>query len=201
MEGGDTSFDEMIKSTKRGILVTRFWYIRSVDPQTLLFTGLTRDGTFYIENGQIKYPVKNFRFNESPIIMLNNLEALGKQIGIPGEMLAATVADYNKALDDGTLDSLDPIRTADAVPARPIKTAPFHAIEICAGITYTMGGLAIDDRCRVLDAKGLPIPGLHAAGSATGGIEGGPNVAYLGGLSKAVITGLRAAEHIAKYQP
>jgi predicted Zn-dependent protease len=49
-----------------------------VDPQTLLFTGLTRDGTFYIENGEIKYPVKNFRFNESPIIMLNNLEAMGK---------------------------------------------------------------------------------------------------------------------------
>ena len=64
-----------------------------------------------------------------------------------------------------------------------------------------MGGLAIDDQCRVLDANGLPIPGLHAAGSATGGIEGGPNAAYLGGLSKAVITGLRAAEHIAKYQP
>ena len=87
MEGGDTSFDEMIKSTKRGILVTRFWYIRSVDPQTLLFTGLTRDGTFYIENGQIKYPVKNFRFNESPIIMLNNLEALGKQVRVNGNLL------------------------------------------------------------------------------------------------------------------
>ena len=64
MEGGDASLDELIKGTKKGILVTRFWYIRSVDPQTLLFTGLTRDGTFYIENGQIKYPVKNFRFNE-----------------------------------------------------------------------------------------------------------------------------------------
>ncbi|MBO90083.1 MAG: hypothetical protein CMP14_11220 [Rickettsiales bacterium] len=131
----------------------------------------------------------------------DSLEALGKQIGIPGEMLAATVADYNEALDNGTLENLEPIRTADAVPAHPIKTAPFHAIELCAGITYTMGGLAIDDRCRVLDTNGLPIPGLHAAGSATGGIEGGPNVAYLGGLSKAVITGLRAAEHIAKYRP
>jgi len=60
------------------VLVTRFWYIRPVDPQTLLFTGLTRDGTFYIENGKIKHPIKNFRFNESPIIMLNNLETLGK---------------------------------------------------------------------------------------------------------------------------
>lgn len=75
--GGSSSLEELIKSTEKGILVSRLWYIRSVDPQTLLVTGLTRDGTFYIENGQIKFPVKNFRFNESPIIMLNNLEALG----------------------------------------------------------------------------------------------------------------------------
>jgi predicted Zn-dependent protease len=58
-------------------LVTRLWYIRSVDPQTLLLTGLTRDGTFFIENGQIKFPIKNLRFNESPIIMLNNIDELG----------------------------------------------------------------------------------------------------------------------------
>lgn len=78
MEGGTASVEDMIKDTKKGVLVTRFWYIRPVDPQTLLFTGLTRDGTFYIENGKIKNPIKNFRFNESPIIMLNNLETLGK---------------------------------------------------------------------------------------------------------------------------
>ena len=78
MEGGTKSLDELIKSTKKGILVTRLWYIRNVDPQTLLLTGLTRDGTFYIENGVIKFPIKNFRFNESPVIMLNNLEELGK---------------------------------------------------------------------------------------------------------------------------
>jgi predicted Zn-dependent protease len=87
MAGGDASLEDLIKSTKKGILVTRLWYIRSVDPQTLLYTGLTRDGTFYIENGQIKYPVKNFRFNESPIIMLNNLETLGKQVRIDGNLI------------------------------------------------------------------------------------------------------------------
>jgi len=80
MEGGTQTLEELIKSTEKGILVTRFWYIRSVDPQTLLLTGLTRDGTFYIENGEIKFPVKNFRFNESPVIMLNNVEALGKPV-------------------------------------------------------------------------------------------------------------------------
>ena len=78
MEGGTKSLEELIKGTKKGILVTRLWYIRDVDPQSLLLTGLTRDGTFYIENGEIKFPVKNFRFNESPVIMLNNLEELGK---------------------------------------------------------------------------------------------------------------------------
>ena len=78
MAGGSASLEDMIKSTQRGILVTKLWYIRTVDPQTILLTGLTRDGTFYIENGKIKHPVKNFRFNESPIIMLNNLETLGK---------------------------------------------------------------------------------------------------------------------------
>ena len=78
MMGGTASLDDMIKGTDKGVLVTRMWYIREVDPQTLLYTGLTRDGTFYIENGEIKFPIKNFRFNESPIIMLNNLEALGK---------------------------------------------------------------------------------------------------------------------------
>ncbi|MCM5662976.1 TldD/PmbA family protein [Galbibacter mesophilus] len=87
MEGGSASLEDLIKNTKKGILVTRLWYIRSVDPQTLLYTGLTRDGTFYIENGKLKHPVKNFRFNESPIIMLNNLETLGQQVRIDGNLV------------------------------------------------------------------------------------------------------------------
>ncbi|SHJ37983.1 Predicted Zn-dependent protease or its inactivated homolog [Hymenobacter daecheongensis DSM 21074] len=87
MEGGTQSVQDMIKGTAKGILVTRLWYIRAVDPQTLLYTGLTRDGTFYIENGKIKHPVKNFRFNESPIIMLNNLEALGKPQRVDGNLV------------------------------------------------------------------------------------------------------------------
>jgi predicted Zn-dependent protease len=82
MEGGTKSTAELIAGTERGILVTRTWYIRMVDPQTVLLTGLTRDGTFYIENGQLKYPVKNFRFNESPVIMLNNIEELGRSVRV-----------------------------------------------------------------------------------------------------------------------
>ena len=87
VDGGSASLDDLIKNTKKGILVTRLWYIRSVDPQTLLYTGLTRDGTFYIENGAIRYPVKNFRFNESPVIMLNNLETLGRQVRVDGNLI------------------------------------------------------------------------------------------------------------------
>jgi predicted Zn-dependent protease len=82
MEGGTKSTAELIAGTERGVLVTRTWYIRMVDPQTVLLTGLTRDGTFYIENGQLKYPIKNFRFNESPVIMLNNIEELGRSVRV-----------------------------------------------------------------------------------------------------------------------
>jgi len=82
MIGGDKSTADLIKGTKKGVLVTRTWYIRMVDPQTVLLTGLTRDGTFYIENGEIKYPIKNFRFNESPAIMLNNIEEIGKPVRV-----------------------------------------------------------------------------------------------------------------------
>ena len=85
MSGGTKSTAELIQTTQKGILVTRTWYIRLVDPQTVLLTGLTRDGTFYIETGVIKYPVKNFRFNESPVIMLNNIEELGKPVRVKGD--------------------------------------------------------------------------------------------------------------------
>jgi predicted Zn-dependent protease len=82
MSGGTATMEEMIASTQRGILVTRFWYIRGVDPRTLLVTGLTRDGTFLIENGRITKAVKNLRFNESPIFMLNNVEAMGRPVRV-----------------------------------------------------------------------------------------------------------------------
>jgi len=85
MAGTDKSTADLIASTKKGILVTRTWYIRLVDPQSVLLTGLTRDGTFYIENGKIKYPIKNFRFNESPVAMLNNIEEIGKPVIIGGD--------------------------------------------------------------------------------------------------------------------
>ena len=78
MSGGDTSVDEMIKSVKRGVLITRFWYIRPLNPRIVAFTGLTRDGTFLIENGKIARPVTNFRFNQSLTELLAGVEMLGR---------------------------------------------------------------------------------------------------------------------------
>jgi len=85
MDGGATSMADMIKQVKRGLLFTRFWYIREVDPQTVLLTGLTRDGVFLIEHGAITRPVHNFRFNESPVAMLNKVRAIGPAVRTYGE--------------------------------------------------------------------------------------------------------------------
>ena len=106
MAGGTKSTSELVKTTQKGILVTRTWYIRMVDPQTVLLTGLTRDGTFYIENGEIKYPVKNFRFNESPIIMLNNIEELGKPVRVAGDESSMVMMIPPMKLRDFTFTSL-----------------------------------------------------------------------------------------------
>jgi predicted Zn-dependent protease len=106
MAGGTKTTAELIRTTQKGILVTRTWYIRMVDPQTVLLTGLTRDGTFYIENGAIKYPVKNFRFNESPVIMLNNIEELGKPVRVAGDESDLVMMIPPMKLRDFTFTSL-----------------------------------------------------------------------------------------------
>lgn len=80
LDGGDKTLAELIASVERGLLVTRFWYIRMVNPQTAQLTGLTRDGLFLIENGKVTSPVVNFRFNESPVRLLQNTIAMGKPI-------------------------------------------------------------------------------------------------------------------------
>jgi predicted Zn-dependent protease len=78
MSGGDASLDDMIRSVKRGVLLSRFWYIRPLNPRVISHTGLTRDGTFLIENGKISRPVTNFRFNQSLVDLLQNIEMLGR---------------------------------------------------------------------------------------------------------------------------
>lgn len=99
--GGDTPVEEMIASTGRGILVTRFWYIREVDPYQKIMTGMTRDGTFLIENGKVARGLKNFRFNQNLIELLSNVEALSPAVRASGEeafdmvVPAMKVRDFN----------------------------------------------------------------------------------------------------------
>jgi len=83
--GNPQSVDEMIASTERGVLVTRLWYIREVDPYEKIMTGMTRDGTFLIENGRVQSGLRNFRFNQSLITMLSNVEAMSAPVRACGE--------------------------------------------------------------------------------------------------------------------
>ena len=78
LTGGTKTTEELIAGCERGILVTHFFYVRSLEPRTVLYTGLTRDGTFLIEKGKITQALKNFRWNESPLLMLNRLEEIGR---------------------------------------------------------------------------------------------------------------------------
>ena len=85
MEGARSSIEEMVTSTPNGLLVTRFWYIREVDPYQKILTGMTRDGTFWIEDGQVRHGVKNLRFNQSVVEMLRQVEMLGQPQRTAGE--------------------------------------------------------------------------------------------------------------------
>jgi len=84
-EASRHTVEQMIASTDRGILVTRCWYIREVDPYEKILTGMTRDGTFWIEGGKLQHGLRNFRFNQSLIQMLNNVTAMGTPVRASGE--------------------------------------------------------------------------------------------------------------------
>ena len=99
LAGGTKTTAELIAGCERGVLVTHFFYIRSLDPRTVLNTGLTRDGAFLIENGKITRPLKNFRWNESPLLMLNRLDDIGRpEPTAAGRMMPALrVRNFNFA--------------------------------------------------------------------------------------------------------
>jgi len=101
ISGGDSCLEKMLASTERGILVTRFWYIREVDPYEKIFTGMTRDGTFLVEDGRVTAGIRNFRFNQSLVEMLSNVESLSATVRASGEetfdmvVPAMKVRDFN----------------------------------------------------------------------------------------------------------
>jgi predicted Zn-dependent protease len=111
MAGGTTSTEDMIRDVKRGVLITRLWYIRLLDAAKLVLTGLTRDGNFLIENGRIVGPALNFRFNESPVAILANVLAVGPSVRTRGgESERPTIAAPTLLVKDFTFSS-----TSDAI--------------------------------------------------------------------------------------
>jgi fumarate reductase flavoprotein subunit len=127
------------------------------------------------------------------LVMGGTIAELAAATGL-GQTLVETVAGYNAAIASG--GPILPPRTSEN--RHPIVKAPFYAVPLCAGVTYTMCGIAIDDGARVLDRDGQPIKGLWAAGATTAGLEGGPAGGYIGGLSKASVFGMLAGETIAR---
>ena len=99
MEGEPRSLEQLIAETERAVLVTRLWYVRSLDPRTLLHTGLTRDGTFWVEDGRIQYPVNNFRWNDSPLLAFRTVDALSRpeRVSTGYELPAVRVPEFNFA--------------------------------------------------------------------------------------------------------
>src|SRR5262249_17542970 len=117
------------------------------------------------------------------LISAPDLATLAAKIGVPAGALAATVAQYNAAVTANEGDRLDPPRSSGRmfgesrgagprVSVAPLDKPPYYAIPLAAGISYTMGGLEIDAQARLISRDGTPLPGLYAAGSCTGGIEG-----------------------------
>jgi len=132
-----------------------------------------------------------------PLITAPDLARLAEKIAIPPEALAATVAAHNAAVANGDFTALPVPRSLRKHKPMPIAKAPFHAVPLCAGITGTMGGVIIDANAQAQTPAGAPFPGLYAVGTPVAGLEGGPRAGYVGGLSKAFVLGLLAAEHIA----
>ncbi len=129
----------------------------------------------------------------------DTLAELADLAGLSGTGLVETVAGYNSAIRAGQLETIAPSRSTRSGAPRPIDSPPYFAIPICAGITNTMGGIAIDSHGRVKRSDATIIAGLYAAGGATGGLEGGgAGIGYVGGLIKACVFGLRVAEHAAR---
>ena len=160
MEGTNMSIEEMIKTTRRGLLVTFFWYIRGVDNETLLNTGMTRDGLFLIENGEIAGPVQNFRWNMSPIVGYNNLTAVGKSVSdahrriVRRRRLRAGAAGADRRLPDDLGFAGGSLRTAQLMRTMNrdfVKTVAMSGMAIAASDTdrRSAGAVAEGEGARV----------------------------------------------------
>jgi fumarate reductase flavoprotein subunit len=127
-----------------------------------------------------------------------DLETLAAKIGVPGSALAETVRAHNEAVAANDFLRLAIPRSVKKHKPMALAAPPYHAVPLCAGITGTMGGVVIDAQARAQKREGGVFEGLYAVGTPVAGLEGGPRAGYVGGLSKAFILGLLAAEDAAR---
>lgn len=131
------------------------------------------------------------------LVTAADLATLAARIGVPDTALAETIRQHNDAIESRNFAGLAVPRSLGKHAPRAIAAPPFHAVPLCAGITGTMGGIVIDAHTQARTRSGAPIKGLYAVGTPVAGLEGGPRAGYVGGLSKAFILGVLAAEHAA----
>lgn len=172
---------------------------RTDDPTgaTLIFDGASWDASKNSPSStSLAIPAPNpwMADNGAEIFSDDCSEGLAKKLGIDGANLAHTLASYNEAVNANTPKSLPVARTGNAKVLR----APFHGLRVVSGITFTMGGIAIDGKGRALDQNDQPIAGLYAAGDAIGGLMGGYRGGYTGGLMQAIVTGILAGDNAAQ---
>jgi fumarate reductase flavoprotein subunit len=167
------------------------------------------DNTLWETTGRLEFTPPNpfVVAGGGTLVSAPNLETLAQMVGVAADTLGETIRNYNQMVESGDLSALSPPRTPGRMfgvlrssttrtAIRPIKDPPFHAIRLCAGLTYTMGGIAITPRTEVRRTDGGAIAGLYAIGACTGGLEGGPMAGYIGGLCKAASLGYIASEQI-----
>jgi fumarate reductase flavoprotein subunit len=131
--------------------------------------------------------------NGGEIFFHDTVEVLAQALGVNAANLKRTVEDYNRAVESNNTKTLAAARTGKPKPLR----APLYGLRVVPGITFTMGGVAINGRAEVLNQDEKSITGLYAAGDAIGGLMGGQRGGYTGGLMQAVVTGILAGEHAA----
>jgi len=132
------------------------------------------------------------------LISAPDLDALAAKVGVPASALADTVRAHNEAVAANDFARLAIPRSIKKHKPMMFAGPPYHAVPLCAGITGTMGGVVIDAQARAQKREGGVFEGLYAVGTPVAGLEGGPRAGYVGGLSKAFILGLLAAEQAAQ---
>jgi fumarate reductase flavoprotein subunit len=131
--------------------------------------------------------------NGAELFSHDTIEGLANALEMGAATLKNTLENYNRAIEPGAAKSLTVPRTGKPKQLR----APFYGLRVVSGITFTMGGVAINGRAEVINQLDQPIAGLYAAGDAIGGLMGGFRGGYTGGLMQAVVTGILAGEHAA----